>query len=139
MNYTTDNNPFENAGNATGNTSNNTGASQDSHLKRFWKLLIFKRLPECPEDINALVQTEMMKHYSRAPICKLTPRQVEKYLTRLFVSDTRYFCSRSKLLITSPEIRQVIDMILEQDLQWHIEVNLDSVAFVFASWHHWTV
>ena len=111
----------------------------DSHLQRFWKLLIFKRLPECQEDINALVQVEMMKHHSRAPICKLTPRQIEKYLTRLFVADTTYYCSRSKLLITSPEIRCIIDLILSQNLKWHIEVNLEGVAFVFASWHHWNL
>lgn len=111
----------------------------DTHIKRFWKLLTFKRLPDCSEDINALVQVEMMKHYSRAPICKVTTRQVEKYITRLFVKETTYFCNRSKMLIQSPEIRKIIDIILEQGLEWHIEVNVDGVAFVFASWHHWTI
>lgn len=113
--------------------------STDGYLKKFWKLLIFKSLPLTCEDVNALVQVEMMKHHSRAPICKLMPRQVEKYITRLFVKETKYYCSRSRLFVHSPEIRHIIDLICEQDLQWHIESNLDGIAYLFATWHHWSL
>lgn len=114
-------------------------SQEDSHLRRFWKLLTFKRLPDCAEDINALVQVEMMKHISRAPICKIGTKQIERYLTRLFVKETAYFCYQSKMMVQSPEIRKIIDMILAQGLQWHIETNVDNVIFLYASWHHWTI
>ena len=111
----------------------------EGYIKRFWKLLTFKRLPTSTDEINALVQVEMMKHFVRAPICKVHGNQIEKYVTRLFVKETNYFCNRSKLLVKSQAIRNVIDLLTEQDLKWHIEVNVEGNAYLFATWSHWNM
>jgi hypothetical protein len=108
-----------------------------SHLQNFWSVLTLKTLPKNTEDVRALVQIEMMKHYTRAPICKIQDTQVEKYMLKIFVKDTTYFCCRSKYLINHPDIRKIVDILLEEQLNWHIETNLEGHSYLFASWQHW--
>jgi hypothetical protein len=114
------------------NQGNNT-------LKGFWDLLTFRKLPTTPDELHVSIQVEMMKHYTRAPICKIDKKHVDKYLTRLFVKEKEYYCGKSRLLITSPEIRCIIDMLLNDGLNWHIETNLEGNSYLFATWQHWNV
>jgi hypothetical protein len=110
-----------------------------THLQNFWNILTLKVLPKSCEDIRALVQVEMMKHYTRGPICKINPSHVEKYMLKIFVKDTTYFCVKSKFLVNHPSIRKLIDMILSEHMYWHIETNLEGHSYLFASWQHWNM
>ena len=110
-----------------------------THLQRFWKLLKFKQLAQNNEDINTIIQVAMMKYQNRAPICKIHPQQVEKCLTRIFVKETQYYCTRSRLLIKSPEMRKIINMLLAEKLQWHIENTSEGVSYIYADWQHWNL
>ena len=120
-----------------GMTSGEHQRDEITHLKNFWSLVTLKRIPKGIEDIRVIVQVEMMKHYTRAPIYKFQPNQLEKYITKLFVKDTDYFCNKSKFLIKTPEIRAVINMLKTEDLDWHIETNLEGNSYLFVSWQHW--
>lgn len=127
-----------NTTNTTVNSNDTNGAAvEESHLKKFWNLLSFKRLPHSVEDLRIIVQVEMMKYHTRAAICKIQPKQSEKYLLKILVKDTKYYCARSKLLITSPEIRGVIDIIKFENMDWHVETNREGNTYLFASWQHW--
>ena len=102
-------------------------------------MLKFKRYPQNNEDINTIIQVAMMKYQNRTPICKIHPQQVEKCLTRIFVKETQYYCSRSRLLVKSPELRNVVDMLLAEKLQWHIETTTQGFNYIFADWQHWNL
>lgn len=109
----------------------------DCFLQRFWNVLLLKQIPETTDDVRILVQTEMMKHFNRAPICKLHANQVEKYITKMFLSNTSYFCHRSKYLITDPKIQKIVDILMQEKLQWHVEKSIEGNLFLFATWFHW--
>jgi len=117
---------------------NETNTPSLTHLQNFWKLISFMRLPANAEDIRILIQVEMMKHYTRAAICRLKPSQIEKYLTTIFVKETNYFCNRSKFLVKDPEIRKVIDLLGEEKVIWYIETNFEGNHYLFVSWQHWS-
>ena len=110
-----------------------------THLQRFWKLLKFKQLAQNNEDINTIIQVAMMKYQNRAPICKIHPIHLEKCLTRIFVKETQYYCNRSRLLIKGTEMRKIIDMLLEEGLQWYIETTREGFNYIFADWQHWNL
>jgi hypothetical protein len=108
-----------------------------THLQNFWNIMTLKTLPRSIEDVRSLIQIEMMKHYTRGPICKISSKQVEKYMLKIFVKDTTYFCSKSKFLVLHPDIRRLIDMLVSEHLRWHIETNLEGHSYLFATWQHW--
>jgi hypothetical protein len=108
-----------------------------NHLQSFWKLLSLKKIPENKDEINAIVQSEMMKHHTYAHICKIMPNQVEKHITKLFVQETNYYCSQSKLLIKDETIRKVIDMLKSSELKWYIGKTRENTFYLIASWNHW--
>ena len=112
-----------------------------NYLKNFWDLVSFKKVPQTKEDIHVLVQAEMIKFHSRAVICKIPSSETEKYTFPSFMKDADrpYFCKSSKLLIkqSSPEFRNVVDMIKDVDLIWGIETNLEGSFYIVASWKHW--
>lgn len=110
-----------------------------THLQKFWKLLTFRNLPTNVEDIRVLIQVEMMKNSSCAPICKLKQTHLEKYITSLFVKETTYFCSRSKYLVKDQEVRRVIDLLIAEKLNWYIEITLEGNYYIIASWQHWNM
>lgn len=108
-----------------------------SHLKHFWELVSFKAFPETIEDVRTLCQTEMIKFHSRAVICKLSPDDSEKYRMGLFIPDQKYFCNASRLYVKNEKIKKVIDYILNDDMKWGIETNLEDGIYLIASWKHW--
>ena len=111
-----------------------------SHLKHFWDIVTFKKLPQTLNDVRMLVQTEMMKFHSRTIICKVYPIDTDKYTFSAFVKaeDKDYFCNNSKLLIKeSSTVRDIIDMIVYDDMKWGIETNLVGAYYLIASWKHW--
>ena len=115
-----------------------TTQDDHQHLKRFWSLLNFKGgLPKTVQDIRLLVQVEMMKHYNNGAICRILSGQVERHLTRILVDDTKYYCTTSRRLIKDPDVRRVIDLLVEEDLKWIIRTNLEGIMYLNASWHHW--
>jgi hypothetical protein len=109
------------------------------HLKHFWELVTFKKLPEKIDDINILIQVEMMKFHSRAVMCKIPASDTEKYRFEMFIKDQSYICRTSKLLIKeSSPIRNIIDMLNTSDVKWGIETNLEEgTYYLIASWKHW--
>ena len=109
------------------------------HLKHFWELVTFKKIPERIEDINVLIQVEMMKFHSRGVICKIPANDVEKYRFEMFVKDHNYMCKTSKLYIKDvSQIRNVIDLLVGADIKWGIESNIQEGSYyLIASWKHW--
>ena len=111
--------------------------NDDTHLEHFWKSLTFKILPKTAQDINMLVQVEMMRYHTKAPICKIFSEQYDRCLTGWLVSDKKYFCSRSKYFIKDEKIKTVIDLLYSLKLQWHVKTNIEGNSYLFASWQHW--
>lgn len=110
---------------------------KESHLRRFWNLVSFRRMPENSADITMLIQVEMMQYHTSAVICRMSLKGAEKYLSSIFVKEPKYFCAKTKLLIHDTKLRDLIDILVHDGFTWSIDINLEQQAYLTASWKHW--